>query len=36
MPSYNCDICNFNTILLGNYKQHLKTKKHRHNEEKQT
>jgi hypothetical protein len=36
MPLYNCDICNFNTNLLGNYKQHMKTKKHRINEEKQT
>ena len=28
MPLYNCQICNFNSKLLGNYKQHLKTKKH--------
>ena len=28
MPLYNCQLCNFNSKLLGNYKQHLKTKKH--------
>ena len=28
MPLYNCDYCNFNTILYGNYTRHLKTRKH--------
>lgn len=28
MVSYDCEQCNFITILKGNYKQHLKTKKH--------
>ena len=28
MPLYTCQLCNFNSKLLGNYKQHLKTKKH--------
>ena len=31
MPLYNCEYCNYKTKLLGNYKQHLKTKKHHHN-----
>jgi hypothetical protein len=31
MVSYNCGICNFVTILKGNYNQHLKTKKHQLN-----
>ena len=28
MPLYFCEHCNYKTKLLGNYKQHLKTKKH--------
>ena len=28
MVSYNCSLCNFLTILKGNYSQHLKCKKH--------
>jgi len=28
MVSYECEECKFTTILKGNYKQHLKTKKH--------
>ena len=28
MPTYSCKLCNYNSSLLGNYKQHLKTKKH--------
>ena len=28
MVSYNCSLCNFLTILKGNYTQHLKCKKH--------
>tara|TARA_B110001469_G_scaffold126287_2_gene143570 strand:+ start:262 stop:1245 length:984 start_codon:yes stop_codon:yes gene_type:complete len=28
MPTYSCELCNYNSSLLGNYKQHLKTKKH--------
>ena len=31
MPLYYCEHCNYKTKLLGNYKQHLKTKKHYHN-----
>ncbi len=31
MPIYNCDFCNYKTKLLGNYKQHTKTTKHRVN-----
>jgi hypothetical protein len=31
MPLYNCDICKFNSKLLGNYKQHITSKKHRIN-----
>jgi hypothetical protein len=33
MVVYSCDVCNFVTILKGNYKQHLKTKKHLKNSE---
>jgi hypothetical protein len=29
MPPHNCELCNYNTNLLGNFKQHLKTNKHR-------
>ena len=31
MVLYTCDCCNFTTILKGNYKQHLNTKKHFNN-----
>ena len=31
MPLYDCDICNFSTKLIGNYKQHLTTFKHKRN-----
>ena len=31
MPHYFCEYCNYSTKLLGNYKQHLKTKKHHNN-----
>jgi hypothetical protein len=31
MPLYNCDYCNYKTSLLGNYRQHLKSKKHARN-----
>ena len=34
MVLYKCDCCNFTTILKGNYKQHLNTKKHFTNNEK--
>jgi hypothetical protein len=33
MVLYECDVCNFITILKGNYKQHLNTKKHLTNNE---
>ena len=33
MVFYECKLCNFTTILKGNYKQHLKTKKHFNNNE---
>ena len=29
MPPHNCELCNYNTNLLGNFKRHLKTNKHR-------
>ena len=29
MPPHKCELCNYNTNLLGNFKQHLKTNKHR-------
>ena len=29
MPLYRCEICNFESKLKGNYKQHLESKKHR-------
>ena len=29
MPPHNCELCNYNTNLLGNLKRHLKTNKHR-------
>ena len=28
MPLYNCQLCNYESSLLGNYKRHIKTKKH--------
>ena len=28
MVIYSCELCNFKSNLFGNYKQHLKTKKH--------
>jgi hypothetical protein len=36
MPKYACDLCSFNSNLLGNYKRHLQTKKHKTNLEEQT
>ena len=29
MPPHNCELCNYNTTLLGNLKRHFKTNKHR-------
>ena len=26
--THSCEICNFNTIIKGNYNRHLKTKRH--------
>ena len=31
MPLYTCESCNYKSSLLGNYKQHKKSKKHRVN-----
>jgi hypothetical protein len=31
MPLYTCETCNYKSPLLGNYKQHKKSKKHRRN-----
>ena len=31
MPLYTCEYCNYSTNLLGNYKRHIKTKKHHRN-----
>ena len=31
MRPYKCEYCNFSSNLLGNYKQHLKTRKHNRN-----
>ena len=36
MPHYTCDLCEFSTILKGNYKLHLTSKKHLENIEKNT
>ena len=33
MVSFTCDFCNYQTNISSNYKKHLKTKKHRANEE---
>ena len=33
MVLYTCELCNLSTKLYGNYKQHLKTKKHGRNVE---
>ena len=28
MPTYNCECCNFSTLLKSNYNNHIKTNKH--------